>query len=178
LITVVPVTLEVSVVVHEPVPPDVVHVALLRLPGPLAMVKLIVVPLGALTKPVPGLTFTCPVRVCVSSIKFVAVAGLIWMLASTKVFCAGPLLPALPLVVRVNVTPLTVTLAEALITVVPGVLEVSVVVHEPVPPEVVHVALLRLPGPLTMLNVIVVPSGALASPLPMSTFTWPVRVWV
>src|SRR3989442_1502858 len=72
------------------------------------------------------------------------------MLASTKVFCAGPLLPALPLVVRVNVTPFTATLAEALVTDVPGVLEVSHVVHGPVLPEDVHVALLRLPGPLAI----------------------------
>src|SRR5206468_1277844 len=98
--------------------------------------------------------------------------------AVTQIFCDGPLLPALPLVVGFRVSPPTTTLVEALITVVRVTLEVSVIVHDPVPPDVVHVALLRLPGPLAMLNVIVVPSGVLASPLPMSTFTWPVRVWV
>src|SRR5215813_991956 len=98
------------------------------------------------------------------------------MLAFTQVFCAGPLLRPVPFVVRFRVTPPTTTLVEALMTVVPVTFDVSVVVHEPVPPEVVHVAALRLPGPLAMLKLMVVMSGALTKPVPGLTFTCPVRV--
>ena len=53
------------------------------MPGPLTMLKVIVRPLVALTKPVPGLTFTCAVSVCVPLTSLVAWNGLIWMFAST-----------------------------------------------------------------------------------------------
>ena len=60
-----PVSAEVSVIVQEPVPPPVVHgFGVVKLPGPESIVKLICVPSGAFTKPVPSFTFTCAVNVC------------------------------------------------------------------------------------------------------------------
>ena len=82
--TVTPVVFEESVIVQLPVPPDVVHgFAEVKLPGPDTMEKLIDVPSGAFTKPVPSFTFTCAVNVCVWPTRLVAVAGVIWMFAST-----------------------------------------------------------------------------------------------
>ena len=57
-------------------------------PGPLRMVKLIVVPAGAFAKPVPVLMFTWPVKRAARPSALVAVAGVIWMFASTQVFTA------------------------------------------------------------------------------------------
>ena len=102
----VPVVGEVIVVVHDPVPPEVVHwvggfgvdVA------PLSMVvNVMMVPSGAFTYPAPwpALTLTWAVNVCGSFTRFVPV-GVIWMLASTKVLTAGPLFGATPSVVTVN----------------------------------------------------------------------------
>ena len=67
LTVVTPVIAEDSPIVQEPVPPAVVHgFVVVNAPGPLSIVKLIVVPSGAFTKPpVPVLTFTCAVKVCV-----------------------------------------------------------------------------------------------------------------
>src|SRR5262249_34695900 len=64
--TVVPGVDEVICTVHDPVAPPVTHVFTppTKLPGPDRIEKLIVVPAGAFTKPVPSLTFTCPVSVC------------------------------------------------------------------------------------------------------------------
>ena len=51
--------MEFSVTVHEPVVPIVVQLVGVNMPGPLTMLKLIVVPAGAFTKPpVPVLMFT------------------------------------------------------------------------------------------------------------------------
>ena len=47
-----------SVTVHEPVVPIVVQLAGVNVPGPLRIVKLIVVPAGAFTNPLPELMFT------------------------------------------------------------------------------------------------------------------------
>ena len=52
---------EFRVTVHDPVVPIVVQLAGVSVPGPLTIEKLIVVPAGALTKPVPSSTFTWPV---------------------------------------------------------------------------------------------------------------------
>ena len=67
----------------------------------------------------------------------------------------------------------------ALTTVVPDVVDVICTVHEPVPPAVVQVFTppTNVPGPLTFVKVISVPSGALTKPPPAFTFTWPVSVW-
>src|SRR5262249_33994543 len=58
--TVVPVVVEVICTVHDPVAPTVVQVLILptKLPGPDRIAKLITVPAGAFTKPVPSFTFT------------------------------------------------------------------------------------------------------------------------
>src|SRR5438093_523116 len=100
------------------------------------------------------------------------------MLASTKVFCAGSLLPALPFIVIFTLSLHDAPPIEALITVVPVTLEVSVVVHEPVPPDVVHVALLRLPGPLAMVERMGIPLDSCTWPVPDLAITCPVKVWV
>jgi len=54
-----------------------------KLPGPAVIAKWMTVPSGAFTEPVPSLTFTCPVSVWFVPAGFVAVAGVIWMFAST-----------------------------------------------------------------------------------------------
>src|SRR5262249_43447682 len=62
---------------------------------------------------------------------------------------------------RCSDTPPTVTFVAALTTVVPTVDDVIVAEHEPDPPAVVQlVGVTKLPGPETIENVIVVPSGA------------------
>src|SRR5215471_19935667 len=81
---------------------------------------------------------------------------------------------------RVSGTPLTVTVVEAWIVVVPAVGELIVTVHEPVVPTVV-----QLDGPTKVAvappafvseNVINVPAGALLNVVPSgATLTCPVR---
>src|SRR5262249_20383280 len=145
------------------------------------IVKLIVVPAGALTKPVPSLTLTWPVRVWFVLTSFVACSGEIWMFASTQFFDASTLSPARPSPLeRVNDTPLTTTVVESRTTVTPGVDGVICPVHEPVPPVVVQVLMppTQLPGPDRIVNVMTVPSGAFVKVTPsFETFTWPVSVW-
>ena len=61
-------TAEVRLIVQQPVPPAVVHgFAVVNAPGPLSFVKLICVPSGAFTKPLPSpaFMFTCAVKVWV-----------------------------------------------------------------------------------------------------------------
>src|SRR5713226_7052960 len=179
LITVVPTVAEVRVTEQLPVASRVAQVGLLRLPGPLTMLKLMVVPAAALTKPVPSLTLTCPVRVWVAPISLKAAGGEIWMLASSQFFWALALSPTLASpVARLRVTPLSTTLVEAFTTVTPGVAEVRVTEQLPVANTVAQLGLLRLPGPLTMLKLMVVPAAALTKPVPSLTLTCPVRVWV
>ena len=103
--------------------------------------------------------------------------GPIAMVASTNVFMAGPELRAMPSVSRCRRKPITLTSVVALTTVVPAVEETRVTEHDPVPPEVVQLEALRVPGPLTLTNLMTVPSFALTNPEPELTFTWPVRVW-
>jgi hypothetical protein len=55
----------VWVTVQLPVPPDVVHGLPPIEPGPVAIEALIWVPFGALTQPVPSLTWAVKVKVCV-----------------------------------------------------------------------------------------------------------------
>ncbi len=61
------------------------------------------------------------------------------MFASTQVLETEPLLPLIPLVVRVSETPPTATVVVAFSVVVPGVALVIVTVQLPVPPAVVQV---------------------------------------
>src|SRR4051794_14171843 len=89
-----PVAAEDWVIEQEPVVPIV-----LQLPAALLLiVKLIVVPTGALENPVPSFTLTCAVNVCGWPARFVAAGGVIWMFASTKVLTASTELPFWPFV--------------------------------------------------------------------------------
>src|SRR3954468_11168163 len=89
-----PVTAEVWVIEQEPVVPTVVQLPA----GLLLIVKLIVVPAGALANPVPSFTLRCAVNVCCWPMRFVALGGVIWMFASTKVLTASTELPFRPFV--------------------------------------------------------------------------------
>src|SRR5262245_22000981 len=83
-ITVWPVAVELLVTWHEPDPPEVVQLSgPTKPPGPDRIEKVIRVPSGAFTGPVPSSTFTCPVRTWLAPTWFVASGGVIWMLAST-----------------------------------------------------------------------------------------------
>ena len=72
----------------------------------------------------------------------------------------------------------TVTVVEALTTVCPAAVAVRFTLHEPVPPPVWQDVALRVAVPDTLLNVMVVPSGAFTKLVPLEIFTWPVRTWV
>src|SRR3954447_11673378 len=180
--TVTPAVDEVICTVQEPVASTVVHVFVppTKLPGPLTIEKLINVPAGAFTKPVPSFTFTCPVNVWFVPAALSAVAGQIWMFPSTQFLFAFPPSPTFESpVARCTVMPVTtVTSVAAFTTVTPGVAEVICTVQEPVASTVVQVLTppTKLPGPLTLVKVINVPAGALTKPVPSFTFTCPVNV--
>ena len=130
--TVVPTDDETSVIEQLPVPPVVVHgFGVVKLPGPDTIVKLIDVPSGAGTKPVPGFTFTCAVNTWLAPTGFSADSGEIWMFASTQVLFAlpEPPGPGFVAVVRGIVCPFTGMLEVAETTVVPGVVELIVTVQ-------------------------------------------------
>src|SRR5450759_3689764 len=94
--------------VQEPVSPAVVQLLgptkLAVAPAELASENVITVPFEALTKPAPepASTLTWPVRVWLVLTGLVASCGVIWMLASTKVLIASPLLGATPSVATVK----------------------------------------------------------------------------
>src|SRR5262249_16273739 len=137
LIVVEPVVGELITTVHEPVPPDVVQLEgptkAAPAPPEFVSVNVITVPSGALTKPEPELTFTCPVSVWFVDTALFAVAGVIWMFASTHAFCASGPSPTRPSpVARVSETPPTLTVVIAWIVVVPAIVEVICTVQEPV----------------------------------------------
>ena len=99
-----------------------------------------VVPAGAFVTPVPSLTLMWQCNVWFVPTAFVAVAGVIWMFASTNVLCAfGPSPTFASPVVRVSETPPTVTVVEAWIVFVPAVEEVITTSQVPVVPTVVQV---------------------------------------
>src|SRR5262249_10627411 len=110
---------------------------------------------------VPPRALTVIVRTWFVPISFDAVAGEMLMFASTQFFCAGPELPARPLVVRVNDTPFTTTVVDAFSTEVPTVEDVITTSHVPVPPDVVQFCVVGVPGPEVIVTVQTVPSGAL-----------------
>ena len=142
LMSVVPVVGELITTVQEPDPaapaPGVVQVDgptnVAEAPFEFVSENMITVPSGAFVKPPePSFTFTCPVRVWFVPARFDAVAGVIWMFASTQVLLALPEPPeavfcAVP-VVRVIVTPLTGMSEVAWTTVVPAVAELIVTVQ-------------------------------------------------
>src|SRR5690242_12923869 len=107
--------------------------------------------------------------------------GVIWPPGGIHVFVAGPELAPVPFVVRLNVTPPTLTVLDALIVVVPPVGDEITTVHEPVPPAVVQLdgptKVAVAPPALVSEKLITVPSGAFTNPLPGLTFTCPVSVW-
>ena len=97
------------------------------------VVNVMTVPSGALTKPPPepSSTLTVAVKVWFAPTRLVPL-GVIWMLASTKVLTAGPLLGATPSVVIVNgVGVPSVPVQLALPVTWPAVGEVNVTVHWP-----------------------------------------------
>ena len=72
------------------------------------------VPAGAFAKPPPPLlTLMWQCSVWFVPTWLVAVAGVIWMFASTNVFTASPLFGATPLVCTGITTPLIVTVEDA-----------------------------------------------------------------
>src|SRR5262245_14791524 len=79
---------------------------------------------------VPFTALTVIVNVWFVPTALVPVGGLIWMLASTQVLLAGPLLPAVPSVVRVTVPSLVSGMFDvADTTVVPVTADVMVTVQ-------------------------------------------------
>ncbi len=119
---------------------------------------------------------------CGSLISLVAF-GVIEMRALTQVLTAGPLLAPTPSVLRVISTPCGVVNVVWAVTVdVPVVGEVMVVVHDPVPPEVVQLVgglgVEVAPLASTVVNVMTVPSGAFTNPPPSPrlALTWAVKV--
>src|SRR5262249_60252841 len=106
---------------------------------------------------------------------------LTWVVSSavSPFFRASGLSPGQPsLACRCRPTPASPTPRSSDLTVVPGVADVMTTVHEPVPPEVVQLdGPTKLPGPLTLLKLITVPSGAFVKPAPIGdTLTCPVNV--
>ncbi len=108
------------------------------MPGPPPTIENVTfVPSGAFTNvPVPVSCLTVAVNVCDVPTSFVAVNGLIEILASTKVLTTGPLppWPALMVVVaglvsRVNESPPTVSLTVALPVTWPALGLLKVIVH-------------------------------------------------
>jgi hypothetical protein len=135
LIVVVPAVGELIVIVHEPVPPTVLHelgpTNVAVAPPAFVSEKLIVVPGGAFTYPLPSprFTFTCPVSTWFVPTGFSADGGVISMFASTQVFAAGPESGAVPSVCTVNAAdPPTESVDEALQVSVPAVDEFTVAV--------------------------------------------------
>jgi hypothetical protein len=138
-------------------------------PTPLA-VELTVTPLAA-DQPLPSFFSTRTVKVCGLPTGFVA-PWPIEIRASTQFFVALLLSPGFPSPVeRLRATAATVTLVDALTVVTPVLELLSVTEQEPVVPIVLQLDALSVPGPLTMVNEIVVPAGAFAHPLPLLTLT-------
>jgi hypothetical protein len=88
LITVLPVTADEIVALHDPLPPEVMQFCDPGTPGPAMIVTVQVVPSGAGTGPVPSFTVMWQVRVWFERTRFVAAAGVIWMFASTTRSCS------------------------------------------------------------------------------------------
>jgi hypothetical protein len=109
----------------------------------------------------------------------VAFAGVMLMFASTQCLVAGPEFPATPFVDRLSETPMTDTVVEAFTVVVPTVDEVITTSHVPVPPLVVQFCETGVPGPLVIVTVQTVPSGAFTYVFgePVLTLMWQWSVW-
>ena len=118
-IVVVPAVGELMTTVHDPVVPDVLHVFpptnVAVAPPEFVSESVTSVPAGALTKVVPGLTLTCTVSVWFVPVGFVAVSGVIWMVASTQVLVALSQLLVQPEVTFTAVPVVRVTVPLALV---------------------------------------------------------------
>ncbi len=103
-------------------------------------------------------------KVCGSPTSLVA-SWAMAILALTQVLTAGPEFAPMASVSRVSAIPPTATVVWAKTVEVPVVGEVIVVVHDPVPPEVVHwvggFGVEVAPLLSIVVNVTTVPSGAL-----------------
>src|SRR5262249_11897538 len=116
------------------------------------------------------------VNVCGAPTSFVAF-GAIEIAAFTHVLTAGPEFAPAPFVLRVNETPPTLTVVWADTVVTPVTADDNVIWQLPVPPAVVHgFADVNAPGPLSIVKLIWVPSGAFTNPVPSFTFTCAVNV--
>src|SRR3954463_14534697 len=119
--------------------------------------------------PVPGSFSRVTVNVCGWPTALVAF-GAIEIRALTQVLTAGPELSPLASVSRVSDTPPTDTVVWADTVVTPVTADERSIVHEPVPPDVVQgFAPANAPGPLSLVKLICVPSGALTAPVPSLT---------
>src|SRR5262249_50133415 len=148
-------------------------------PLPAVHVAVTFAPAAGTNTALPRSSVTVTVNVCGLPTSLAA-DGAIVIAAATHVLFAFALSPVRPSPVdRVSEPPPTLTVELALTTVVPVVPDEITTVQEPVPPVVVQVfAPTKLPGPLTFVNVIRVPSGAFTypPPRPSFTFTCPVSV--
>lgn len=91
-----PGALEVILTVHSPFGSTVVQLlGPTKVAEPVGIEKVISVPGGAVRPPVPALTLTCPVSVCVSLTWLTAVGGVIWISAVTT--ASGSQAPTEPL---------------------------------------------------------------------------------
>ena len=127
-----PVVAEVRSTVQLPVAPVVRQDGAESVPGPESLVKVISVPAGAFWKPpLPSFTFTWAVKVCVWPTTFVAVGGVIWMLASTNVLIASPEFWPTPSVWTLTGRPATVSVEDACPSTLPAVAELNMIVHWP-----------------------------------------------
>jgi hypothetical protein len=98
------------------------------------------------------------------------------IIASTHVLAAGPEFEPVPSVLFVSETPARMTEVEAVTVVTPVAFDDNVIVHDPVPAEVIHgLAEVNEPGPV-FVKKIAVPSGAFAHPVPSFTLTCAVNV--
>jgi len=127
---------------------------------------------------VPFSAFTVIVSTWFVPTAFVAVAGVIWMFASTHAFCAfAPSPGCVSPVSRWITEPPTVTFVDARITDVPVAVDVIVAVHDPVAPTVVQFCVAGVPGPAMIATVHTVPAGAFTWPVPSFTLMWHVSTW-
>jgi hypothetical protein len=128
-------------------------------------------------KPAPSPSSFCnvTVKLCACPTRFAAL-GAIAIFAFTHRFVTGPEFDPVPSVFRISVTPPTATVVCALTVDTPVVVELNATLQEPVPPDVVQVVGVTVPGPLSTVKLIDVPSGAFMKPEPSFTFTCAVNV--
>src|SRR5437762_8209068 len=110
-------------------------------------------------------TVTLNVKLPPGSTRVRGVAVLSTLIESQVLVALGPSPALASPVARLRLTPLTVTVVAALSTVTPMTADVSVTEQEPLASVVVQLGALRLPGPLTIVKLTVVPIGAFTYPV-------------